>query len=563
MSLVRQVLKENLHQVLKENLHLLARKRLDKSRFTLDKTLNSAILLYDKVAEFFIVIIEEIMDRVIENINGKDLMSLGWKTGRPLGTALKAANELLAKGYSKEDILALPQFSTPPVVIPKMEPCEEPKSLNIALHPETRTNRDNYDSVLKQMTELMKMPKIKRGSVMPDACPAGHEKANITVGGAIEVENAIIPSAHSADVCCSMYATFFRSKEEVADMVDSLKSVTRFGMGGRQKDVHGWVHHEVLDDESMEIFKTNTFLKGLEVDAYSYMADQGDGNHFAYVGKLKVTQNLVDSFFDNEYFVECERFRKFIGKEVFVLVTHHGSRGLGAKVYKRGVKEAENQTKKVAKNVPKTAAWIDYNSPEGKEYWEALGFISRWTKGNHQAIHRRFVEKINANVVHDFGNEHNFVWKRGDSFYHGKGATPAWRDENNRRLLGLIPLNMGREILLVLGNDNDKYLSFAPHGAGRNLSRTATMRKFMGPKGLPDEEKIAKAIEDQTKGLEVRWFCGKPDLTETPLAYKDATKVKEEIAEFDLAEVIAEIEPLGCIMAGDEPKPWLKKIGIL
>jgi len=494
----------------------------------------------------------------VEKINGNDLLTLGWDSGPKLGEALSRANRVMKKKkLTKDEVLALPEFRNPPVKIPKLRPCTEPNSLEVALHPETRTNKDNYDKVLSQMSNLLKMPKIIRGSVMPDACPAGGEKANITVGGAIEVENAIIPSAHSADICCSMYATFFRSSEEVADMVDSLKSVTRFGMGGRKTE--DWVHHEVLNDESMQIFETNSFLKGLEQSAFEHMADQGDGNHFAYIGKITVDKYFLNSLFYEGYESEFGLFHRFEGKDLYVLVTHHGSRGLGAKLYKRGMKEAEKQTKKAAVGVPKTAAWIDYNTPEGKEYWEALQFISRWTKGNHQAIHRRFVDKIKANVIFDFGNEHNFVWKRGDSFFHGKGATPAWRDEDGRRLMGIIPLNMGREILIVLGNDNDKYLSFAPHGAGRNASRTATMRNYLGPNGLPDEEKVAKAIEEQTEGLEVRWYCGRPDLTETPLAYKDATKVKKEIKEFDLAQVIGEIQPLGCIMAGDEPKPWLEK----
>ena len=60
------------------------------------------------------------------------------------------------------------------------------------------------------MSELLKVPVISQGAVMPDACPAGMHEATIPVGGAIAVENAIIPSAHSADVCCSMFASFLR-----------------------------------------------------------------------------------------------------------------------------------------------------------------------------------------------------------------------------------------------------------------------------------------------------------------------------------------------------------------
>jgi tRNA-splicing ligase RtcB len=109
---------------------------------------------------------------------------------------------------------------------------------------------------------------------------------------------------------------------------------------------------------------------------------------------------------------------------------------------------------------------------------------------------------------------------------------------------------MAEPILLVLGGDRDEFLSFAPHGAGRNLSRTAMRRQF------PDESSRRTAIERSTDGIDVRWFCGKPDLSETPLAYKDAAKVKAQIRDFGLAEVIAEIRPLGCIMAGDSGRSW-------
>jgi hypothetical protein len=82
------------------------------------------------------------------------------------------------------------------------------------------------------------------------------------------------------------------------------------------------------------------------------------------------------------------------------------------------------------------------------------------------------------------------------------------------------------------------------------MSRTAMRRQF------PDESSRRTAIERSTDGIDVRWFCGKPDLSETPLAYKDAAKVKAQIREFGLAEVIAEIRPLGCIMAGDSGRSW-------
>jgi hypothetical protein len=105
-------------------------------------------------------------------------------------------------------------------------------------------------------------------------------------------------------------------------------------------------------------------------------------------------------------------------------------------------------------------------------------------------------------------------------------------------------------VLLVLGADNPEYLSFAPHGAGRNISRTALRRRF--PTADLREHEIARA----TAGLDIRWYCGNPDLSETPVAYKDAAEVRAQIERFGLARVIGEVQPLGCIMAGDNGRSW-------
>lgn len=110
--------------------------------------------------------------------------------------------------------------------------------------------------------------------------------------------------------------------------------------------------------------------------------------------------------------------------------------------------------------------------------------------------------------------------------------------------MGLIPLNMAEPVLLVLGNDQEEFLSFAPHGAGRNLSRTALKRQHRGT------DHRRHLIEHHTRNIDARWFSGQPDLSEIPIAYKDAEKIKKQIHDFNLATITAEIRPLGCLMAG-------------
>jgi RNA-splicing ligase RtcB len=480
----------------------------------------------------------------------QDLIKAGYPPGPMIGEMLAKAAEYAARKVSgKKYALKLLRrdYGPPP---PKTTMREKPAPLAEAIAGETDEEKANIIKVRKQMTGLLKVPVIRRGAVMPDACPAGSAPAVIPVGGVIAVENAIIPSAHSSDICCSMFATFYDERTDAKNEINALATATRFGPGGRHFD--DLVHHPVLDEDVWD----NQFLKGLWERARIHIADQGDGNHFAYVGEVEMGTAQVAKLQDAGYKGIASKLtgESATPRRFRVLVTHHGSRGLGAHLYKRGQVAATKQTGRIADRVPSAGVWLDANSPEGRDYWEALQYVARWTKANHEAIHSRFLERIGGEAVTQFGNEHNFVWKRGDIFLHGKGATPAWKDSEGRPLLGLIPLNMAAPILVVLGADNEDYLSFAPHGAGRNLSRTALKRQFPG-----DESKL-RAIEDGTRGIDVRWFCGGPDLSETPVAYKNADRVKEQIQKFGLAEVVAEIQPLGCIMAGDTgPALWKKR----
>ena len=69
---------------------------------------------------------------------------------------------------------------------------------------------------------------------------------------------------------------------------------------------------------------------------------------------------------------------------------------------------------------------------------------------------------------------------------------------------------------------------------------------------------VQELIARDAPGIDVRYFCGIPDLSELPSAYKNAASVRAQIDEFGLAEVVDTIEPYGSIMAGDwqQEAPW-------
>lgn len=471
----------------------------------------------------------------------QDLIDAGYEPGPVFRPLLEKIADYQSRGITdpKYALKLLKRDVAPPPV--KGEMRENPAPLAEAIRPDTKEEKENVAAVKRQMHQLLKSPVISRGVILPDACPSGPGHAVIPVGGAIVAENAIIPSAHSADICCSMFATFYDERSSVAKELDALMTSTRFGPEHRHLD------DLVADPVNDEDVWQNRFLTGLRDRARTQIADQGDGNHFAYLGEVVVDEAMLAIL---RLTGHIELAARLSARRYRVLITHHGSRSLGAHVYKRGQIAAEKHVARTARHIPAAAAWIDAKSDTGRDYWHALEYVARWTKANHRAIHRRFLERIGGTAAVEIGNEHNFVWQRGDEFHHGKGATPAWKDDQGRPQLGLIPLNMAEPVLLVLGGDRSEFLSFAPHGAGRNLSRTAMKRKF------PDEASRRNAIDRSTAGIDARWYCGKPDLSETPLAYKNAEQVKQQIREFGLAEIIAEIQPLGCIMAGDSGRSW-------
>ena len=85
------------------------------------------------------------------------------------------------------------------------------------------------------MAELMRVPTIVAGAVMPDACPAGSAPGTIPVGGVVATRNAIHPGMHSADICCSMSITVLDKDADATAILDAGMKLAHFGGGGRPR----------------------------------------------------------------------------------------------------------------------------------------------------------------------------------------------------------------------------------------------------------------------------------------------------------------------------------------
>ncbi len=443
------------------------------------------------------------------NYDGKFLIDLGYNPSKWFAQVLQYLND--NPGLSEDEI----RKYIDSVRVKEIDIFSEPVKYFRNIDASNDLEAENIISVEKTMDVIMRTPTVVSGAIMPDACPAG-EIGTIPVGGVVVARNAIHPGMHSADICCSVMMTNLGNTDPKSVM-DIATKTTHFGSGGRNTD-----ERFVLPAELEIKIKQNYFLNSQSSieKAHSHLGTQGDGNHFLFIGKSLKTGDTI-------------------------LVTHHGSRGFGAELYDKGMKCAETFRKSISPNTHKYNAWIPADTTEGKSYWEALQIVREWTKLNHTLIHDAIANKLNITPVQRFWNEHNFVFKDGDLYYHAKGSTPMrsifMSDSDG---LKLIPLNMGQPVLVVSEVESENNLGFAPHGAGRNMSR----KKHICSKGGKSVDDI---MEDEVKGLDIRFYTGRPDISELPSAYKNADEIKKQIVKYNLAKIEDEILPYGCIMAGE------------
>ena len=443
--------------------------------------------------------------------NGNDLIEMGLRPCKEFDNWIKAANNMhTKKGFSYDEIKDILLQRQP--LLEGMR--DTPASFTDYLVDTNELEWLNKQKVEEAFREVMKQPKVMGGAIMPDGCPAGEAP----VGSVIAVNNALVPSYHSADVCCSVALTELLEDISPSALLDDIQKYSHWG-GIPMDEEKRFIE---IEEEFLGRLSNNPFTRDLHRKAARDFGSQGDGNHFYYVGHRQSTGRLC-------------------------IVSHHGSRGFGAEVYRRGLRAAKKYCNGRTSYDPRGHAWLDFDTDEGRDYWEALQLVREWTKRNHFDFHDAIINMHDAHIADSFWNPHNFIFKKGSTFYHAKGATPNYAGHSHDDSgLTLVPLNMEEPILILSHTDNPNTYGFAPHGAGRNMSRTQFLRENPEPR---------KPLVDY------RFWAGRADASELPDAYKSAEKVRNEIKEFDIGEVVDQINPYGCVMAGDTDydAPWRVK----
>ena len=386
--------------------------------------------------------------------------------------------------------------------------------------PYQQWGEDLDDNAIKQMDNACRLPVAAQAALMPDA----HLGYGIPIGGVLATRNAVIPYAVGVDIACRVKLSVFDLPPEHLNgqrdrLINALENETRFGIGASfiDRGGHGTAReHEVLDAD----WSVSPVTERFKDKAHAQLGTSGSGNHFVEFGTLTVDD------------VQPKSVGLETGGEYLALLSHSGSRGVGASVCEHYSHLAMMMHPELDKQM-QHLSWLEMDSHEGQEYWAAMTLMGDYASANHACIHQAVARNLGAEVLAGVENHHNFAWKEThvdpdtgeerEMIVHRKGATPA-----GEGVLGIIPGSMATPGYVVVGKGGAGSLDSAAHGAGRVMSRKKAKQSFRWNHVKPTLEKAGVTL--LSAGLD-----------EVPGVYKDIEQVMAD--QSDLVEKVARFDP--------------------
>ncbi len=456
-------------------------------------------------------------------LRAKDLRAIGYENARVIQTAMMLCGKHYKNQPQEEVLDLLAQIAAKPSAFLEHETLAKiAEMLDVRVEGklegtafklrETAVSYKVYGAqfieevALQQMENAVKLPISVAGALMPDA----HGGYGLPIGGVLATDAAVIPYGVGMDIGCRMCLSVFDIRTEdltkkYKRFLEILDNNTKFGTG---EEFRIPTEHEIFEDVA---FTENPFLKSLQYKAYRQLGSSGSGNHFVEFGIVDVPD------FDETLGLKKG---KYLG-----LLSHSGSRGLGANIAQHYTKIAMELTK-----LPKGAehlAWLDLNNEYGAAYWQAMNLAGDYASACHHTIHDKIANELGEKAIKRVENHHNFAWKEvidgRELIVHRKGATPA-----GKNVLGIIPGSMTAAGYIVKGKGETGSLLSAAHGAGRAMSRSKAMKSI-----------TQHAMKEMLKKHDVKLIGGGID--EAPMAYKDIEKVMQ--SQHNLVDIIGSFLP--------------------
>jgi tRNA-splicing ligase RtcB len=358
------------------------------------------------------------------------------------------------------------------------------------------------DNTRAQAEQTARMPFIHpHVALMPDA----HLGLGATVGSVIPTVGAIIPAAVGVDIGCGMIAvrTQYATTDLPADRKPVRQAIERavpLNAGAANRTISR--EHTERRLEQLRALATEA---GFDPASYAarwelQLGTLGSGNHF-----IEVTADETGGVW---------------------LFLHSGSRGVGNRIAQKHIAVARELC--AGEDLPdRDLAYLTEGTEEFDAYIREMRWAQTYALLNREEmmdrVVRQFAEWVDGDVdrVEEINCHHNYTEREHhygrDVWLSRKGAINA---EEGRP--GLIPGSMGTASYVVVGRGDPVSLSSAPHGAGREYSRTRARKTF-----------TAEDLRAAMAGIEYRDTDAFID--EIPAAYKDIDRVMADAA--DLVEV--------------------------
>jgi tRNA-splicing ligase RtcB (3'-phosphate/5'-hydroxy nucleic acid ligase) len=358
------------------------------------------------------------------------------------------------------------------------------------------------DQAREQAIRTASLPWIKpHVALMPDA----HWGMGSTVGSVIPTKDVVMPAAVGVDIGCGMSAT--RTQLTAADLDGRALSVLRRAIEREVPVSAGKYRRTVSGTARSRIAKLEALAGEHDVDP-----DRDAGNWRYQLGSLGSGNHFIEVCLD-----EQDRVWVFL---------HSGSRGIGNKIAQRHVMTARKLCERWHVELPhRDLAFLPSGTDEFGRYIRELRWAQEFAAKNRAEMVDQVVSCLAEFMGEDISREeiitchHNYTeleMHYGEQLWlTRKGAINA---ERGRR--GLIPGSMGTRSYVVTGRGNTASFNSAPHGAGRNFSRTEARKRF-----------TAEQLADAMKGIEWRADKAETFLDEIPGAYKDIDQIMVDAAD--------------------------------
>lgn len=367
----------------------------------------------------------------------------------------------------------------------------------------------NWASILEDKTREQAMTTATMPFIHPHVAlmPDAHLGLGATVGSVIPTLGAIIPAAVGVDIGCGMIAvrTQYAASDLPADrrpLREAIERAVPLSAGASNNKISR-THTEERLAELTALAEQAEFEPGAYAKRWDLqLGTLGSGNHF-----IEVTVDETDQVW---------------------LFLHSGSRGVGNRIAQKHIKVAQQLCAKWWIQLPdRDLAYLVEGTDEFWSYIREMRWAQRYALLNREEmmdrVVRQFSEWVGGDVdrLEEINCHHNYTEQEHhfgkDVWLSRKGAINA---EAGRA--GLIPGSMGTASYVVSGLGNALALNSAPHGAGRNYSRSAARRAFT-------QDDLREAMQ----GIEYRDTSAFID--EIPAAYKDIDQVMADAV--DLVEI--------------------------